>query len=58
MSEVATAISLEEEVNEIEEVDEAENVLEQGESGSDSLSDGQDEFPDTSITVAHVTGET
>ena len=58
MSEVATAISLEEEVNEIEEVDEAENVLEQGESGSDSLSDDQDEFPDTSITVAHVTGET
>ena len=56
---MARELSLEEEeeVDELKEEDELEKALEeeQGESDSDS---NQDEFPDTSITVAHVTGET
>jgi hypothetical protein len=57
---MATELSVEEEVDELEEeVDEAERMLDQDQSGSESHStDDHDEFPDTSITVAHVAGET
>ena len=57
---MATELSVEEEVDELEqEVDEAEKMLDQDQSGSESHStDDHDEFPDTSITVAHVAGET
>ena len=56
---MATEVSVEEEVDELEEVDEAEKTLDQDQSGSESHStDDHDEFPDTSITVAHVAGET
>ena len=59
LSEVATELSVEEEVDELEEIDESEKMLDQDEGGSDTHStDDQDEFPDTSITVAHVAGET
>lgn len=49
---------MEEAVDELEEVDEAEKILDEDQSGSESHStDEHDEFPDTSITVAHVAGE-
>lgn len=50
---------MEEEIDELEEVDETDKMLDQDQSGSESHStDDQSEFPDTSITVAHVAGET
>lgn len=55
---MATELSVEEAVDELEEVDEAEKILDEDQSGSESHStDEHDEFPDTSIMVAHVAGE-
>ena len=59
LSEVASELSVEEEVDELDDVDGAEKMLDQDQSGSESHStDDHDEFPDTSITVVHVAGET